>query len=159
MESWKRLILNYFVDIYRKIFMFVLPTAYQYLHQGCLTHLIWWTEIYTRQHCTCGTQDVTNSLVTSQQFDFAQLISSLVARKHLMVRTWPYARMFDLTGSYDMHLEKILHHYLKWVASDPILFSGKILLFLYISQTENLVCVCVWTQWQRVTWGIQGVSK
>jgi len=31
-----------------------------------------------------------------------------------------------LAGSYDMHLEKLLHYYLTWAASDPILFSGKI---------------------------------
>jgi len=44
--------------------MLVVPAAYQCLHQGCVTHLIWWAKIYTWQDCMCRIHDVTNSLVT-----------------------------------------------------------------------------------------------
>ena len=48
--------------------------------------------------------DVELSLRTSQQFDSAQLISSLVARTHLVERMRSSGRMFDLAGSYGMHV-------------------------------------------------------
>jgi len=46
--------------------------------------------------------------------------------------------MFDLADSYDMRLEKMLHYYLVLIASDPIFFFGKNLIFSVISQTGRL---------------------
>ena len=82
-----------------------------------------------------------NSLGTSQQFDSAQLISSLAERKHLVGRMWPSDHLFDLAGSNDMRLEKMLHYYLTWVASDPIPSFGK---NIFSANFANGKTWCLW---------------
>jgi len=85
--------------------------------------------------------------VTSQQFDSAQLISSLAPRKHIVGPMWPLGRMFDLTGSYHMCFEKNVALLPNMCSYRPYrqVFFGRNCIFFYKIHNKQ-----IWSAWKQL---------